>query len=599
MIEVWDGVCGMGKTHSIKKEIIRITQNKSQFNLEDNKVIYVTPYREECYLFAGIKYRAVTDSENKKSQKNNKKTPTYSPILLGNELVYEKLNDGINFRFDTTAKKIKKGNKDITSGEIFEDLLDQNKNIVTTHSAFFRLSKSILKKAASQNYVVIIDEAPDIIQTEKFKNPIDFSDIEYLVGQGVLSLSNQGVYGWNKKFQGSLSLYKELKELLNRGGCFLRENNNKTACIRLIPPYFFTSFEKIYVLTYLFKKSILEGYFNKYEVQYEYKNKTVSEFLVNPRIQQYQYLINLYRGESKYRGTIFGTHQKALRNFSRNMYEEFLDDLSYDEINGVYSLKEDEKRDKKDRRLKYSQTKLYQLSNTTESFFGEKIKANERVKTEFKNMRVGDISVFELYKISKPYLLNEDYIDGNDLHKGLTKEIETFFINSGIFVDEFNKDKVWSDLLTAIKICIDFFNDFRDEESKTVRMWSTFKKFEHLITNDHSPRLKSSKHLVFNIKATNLYKDKASLAFLVNVYPNPSLGHFLKEQGIPFDENQYATSTLIQWIFRSRLRDGKKINLFIASGRMRLLFKEWLMDYEKQINEKIDEVEKGLQESMM
>ena len=49
-----------------------------------------------------------------------------------------------------------------------------------------------------------------------------------------------------------------------------------------------------------------------------------------------------------------------------------------------------------------------------------------------------------------------------------------------------------------------------------------------------------------------------------------------KRQEDVFDKDLWALSTMLQFIFRSRLRKGESINLYIPSSRMRGLFKLWL-----------------------
>src|SRR5688572_14052294 len=56
-IEVWDGICGMGKTFKTRKLIVELTGNKAHFNITDPKVIYITPYREEVFIMANVKYK--------------------------------------------------------------------------------------------------------------------------------------------------------------------------------------------------------------------------------------------------------------------------------------------------------------------------------------------------------------------------------------------------------------------------------------------------------------------------------------------------------------------------------------------------------------
>lgn len=103
-------------------------------------------------------------------------------------------------------------------------------------------------------------------------------------------------------------------------------------------------------------------------------------------------------------------------------------------------------------------------------------------------------------------------------------------------------------------------------------MWTTFKDYEEEIKGKGYTK----GFLAKNSRATNKYKDRKNLAYLINIYINPELKEGLKEIGLEFNEEGYALSELLQWIFRSRIRTGERINIYIPSYRMRRLLKEWL-----------------------
>lgn len=84
--------------------------------------------------------------------------------------------------------------------------------------------------------------------------------------------------------------------------------------------------------------------------------------------------------------------------------------------------------------------------------------------------------------------------------------------------------------------------------------------------------------VVFNERSTNEYKDRVSLAYVVNVYANANVVNFYQRHGYEFDNDGYALTTMIQWVWRSAIRDGKDINLYIPSSRMRKLFTDWLQE---------------------
>ena len=110
-------------------------------------------------------------------------------------------------------------------------------------------------------------------------------------------------------------------------------------------------------------------------------------------------------------------------------------------------------------------------------------------------------------------------------------------------------------------------------KSKSIdNAWTTFK--------DYVPQCKGSGYskgfIPSNARATNEYRNKKNLAYCVNVFNNPILNKFFIVKGVEIDEETYALSEMIQWLFRSQLRDGKPINLYIPSERMRTLLINWL-----------------------
>lgn len=104
------------------------------------------------------------------------------------------------------------------------------------------------------------------------------------------------------------------------------------------------------------------------------------------------------------------------------------------------------------------------------------------------------------------------------------------------------------------------------------KLWTTFKEYSEVVkgkgyTNAFVP---------INIRATNDYKEATAVAYIANRYMKPTLKHFFEVSGIEVDEDTYALSELIQFIYRSAIRDGKPITVYIPSKRMRELFKDWI-----------------------
>ena len=123
-----------------------------------------------------------------------------------------------------------------------------------------------------------------------------------------------------------------------------------------------------------------------------------------------------------------------------------------------------------------------------------------------------------------------------------------------------------------------FFNHAAGGSS--VNMWATLKA--------HRTALKGKGYsrgfTPVNLKATNKYMDRKNLAYLVNVFMRPRLLKYFAGCGVVPNEELYAISQLVQWVWRSQIRVGKPIVLYLPSQRMRELFKDWLAD---EINQKL------------
>lgn len=82
--------------------------------------------------------------------------------------------------------------------------------------------------------------------------------------------------------------------------------------------------------------------------------------------------------------------------------------------------------------------------------------------------------------------------------------------------------------------------------------------------------------LACNARGTNKFKDRTAVAYLVNRYPNPMQVVFFKRNGIEFDQDRFALSEMLQWLWRAAIRDGQKIDVFVPSARMRNLLNQWI-----------------------
>lgn len=116
-----------------------------------------------------------------------------------------------------------------------------------------------------------------------------------------------------------------------------------------------------------------------------------------------------------------------------------------------------------------------------------------------------------------------------------------------------------------------FFHNITKTQVK-YNLWTTFVDYKNKLKGKGY----SKGFLSCNARAVNTYRECTSLAYTVNRYFDPRLKNFFLMNGIRVEEDQYALSELIQWIFRSALRDNKEITLYIPSKRMRKLLEDWI-----------------------
>lgn len=111
------------------------------------------------------------------------------------------------------------------------------------------------------------------------------------------------------------------------------------------------------------------------------------------------------------------------------------------------------------------------------------------------------------------------------------------------------------------------FNTTSDENAYT-----TFKDFKSKLAGKGYTK----GFISINSRASNDYRLKKSMAYLGNKYFDPQQHSFFRERNIKLDEDMWALTELIQWIWRGCIRDKKPMNLFIPNKRMRMLLIRWL-----------------------
>lgn len=341
----------------------------------------------------------------------------------------------------------------------FRWLVENDKNIVTTHSLIKMMDLDMLELLKSKDYVLMIDECLDVLDTYK----ISKDDLKIIFNENLVSLDEEGFLVWNEDKKPYKGVYGDIKRLCSFKSLmgFKKENSDELARIIMwnFPVDFFKCFDASYIFTYLWEGSIQKSYFDIHGIKYEKYMLNDSEQLVQ-HCKELEYekrrrvvdLINIYDGKFNKIGMKIG---KA-NPLSKSWYED---------------------------KRKKNRTIFNQLRNNTENYF--------RTVTKTK-------SSDNMYTVFKPYC---KHVKGEGYAKGF---------------------------------------------------------------------------VACNARGTNDFKDKKSLAYLINFFMSPDIKQFVEHYHIDFDDDLFSLSALLQWIWRSQIREGKPIQIYIPSERMRKLLVDWI-----------------------
>lgn len=108
------------------------------------------------------------------------------------------------------------------------------------------------------------------------------------------------------------------------------------------------------------------------------------------------------------------------------------------------------------------------------------------------------------------------------------------------------------------------------------RMWTCFKEHADKLLGDRGRY--SDSFVQIGARATNDLSDRTRLAYLGNRFTDPNINKFFETKGIKIDLDKFAKAEMLQWIWRSAIRNNQEIWLYIPSSRMRWFLKEWMAE---------------------
>lgn len=116
-----------------------------------------------------------------------------------------------------------------------------------------------------------------------------------------------------------------------------------------------------------------------------------------------------------------------------------------------------------------------------------------------------------------------------------------------------------------------YFKHILEAKSDMI-LWTTFKEYQKKVKGKGYTKA----FIPLNMRASNEYRNRNCLAYLCNRFLNPVVIKFFEKNNIEINQDAYALSEMLQWIWRSAVRDGSPVNIYIPSKRMRTLLIEWL-----------------------
>lgn len=145
---------------------------------------------------------------------------------------------------------------------------------------------------------------------------------------------------------------------------------------------------------------------------------------------------------------------------------------------------------------------------------------------------------------------------------------------TALSISWFNRNRRTQEMTTLQNNIRSFFRSHA-KVSGNKMLWTTFKEYKYNVKRNGFAK----GFAPINCRATNEYSNKTAIAYIGNRFFKPTIKNFFTFNNIPTEkqfEDKFALSELVQFVFRSAIRNDKPIDVYIPSKRMRDLFEEWL-----------------------
>lgn len=151
--------------------------------------------------------------------------------------------------------------------DTFNDLLMDGRDVCVTHCTFSNATDETIEYIRNGNYTLILDEVIDVLidYNSVTNDNIKKGDISLLLNEGFISVNEYGKVKWLKQSYAE-SKYSDVERLARNGNLFYLDGS---LLVWQFPPALFNAFKRVYLLTYLFKGSLLKPYFEYHNIGYE------------------------------------------------------------------------------------------------------------------------------------------------------------------------------------------------------------------------------------------------------------------------------------------------------------------------------------------
>ena len=207
----------------------------------------------ECHRISGTYYAI---------NKNN----DVIPKIKGGDFVYKDADERFNCVTSSFKHPIPTDNGGKSANLL--KLIQNNQNIVGTHSLYKLLSQDVYRELKSRNYHLILDETLNTV--EKWDGG-GFSRVQIkdMWDRGIIYQDNNtGRVRWEERTAHKLpeeTILPSVKRLVDNGNLLTYKDTN--IILWIFPIDFLTCFDSVTILTYNWEGSIMQKYLNKFGVE--------------------------------------------------------------------------------------------------------------------------------------------------------------------------------------------------------------------------------------------------------------------------------------------------------------------------------------------